>query len=818
MKKLTKKRTLAVALLCGGLIVSATTGAVLSVNASTVAPSFAIKETAAIRTNQPAGIRFETTILKSEYDALKGKNPVYGTVVNSKELVGENELVLGAEGAVNIEATNWKLEMTDDAKTTDIDESQYNQYNAVLVGEYDEETGTWAGLPEQAYGLKLVARSYVTYTNEAGDRVTEYADNQSVRSISDVAKGAIMDAEATYEADEYAYFHAITDYVAKENAMNAVEVNTVLDTLNASIPVSSIYGAVQGVYAVTGEGYTKLENGNVWTYADGYLTFTDAFLKSLEYGEYTLKVFAEKDVFELPTIIYGESTEGYARTLGFDKSTTVNNARNVKDDTTVEWMSDFEGAKGVIHIKNSSYSTGYSFVSDYSVAELKAMDWDYIEYRVYLTNTTETPWSYCSWSGDKSLGALKVNEWNIVRISKADLTTLFTNNIDSFYGVFNKAGDGFKTFWAYGTAGADVYFDYVTLGAYAFKGTETFNSAETTAYVHTDVENEWLESYNGATGVVKGAFVGDSWTGIQFRLDTTPELLAQMDWEYFEFKVTVDFTGNRTSWDGFGDGGDYWSWTEVNGWRIYRATKSSMVSRFGSLENFYKAITTGTGSNESSRMFVHWNMSQHGNFYFDYVRLVGFEGGFTFDSDAENSALKSGTSITWKESVTGTTKQKTTESGVLQFNHASTSYAGIQLSYSNDKNLTVDDWDVIYVRIRILRGESAGGTYNETATSGYGSEGSFQSGWQVAGVSASADALGKTESGSAVVGWSTIVITKAMLTANGGTWAGDINAFWSAFTSANGAKIAAVDWVHATGSAGEGWIIQLDSVGLVKNV
>lgn len=503
--------------------------------------------------------------------------------------------------------------------------------------------------------------------------------------------------------------------------------------------------------------------------------------------------------------------------LGFDNYTTVEKVKNVQADTQVEWLGSFQGASGVMRISNSSYATGYSFVTDYTVEELAAMDWDYIEYRVFIEESTEGVWAYCSWNGDHRLGNLAVGKWLNIRITKTDMIPLFNNQIESFYGIFNKSGSGFKTFWGYGLGGnSDVYFDYVTFGTY-FDGLETFDTADTASFTYFDGATEWLNSYNGATGVVKGTFA-DNWTGIQFRLNSTPAELAKLDWEYFEFKITVDFSSVRQTWDGFGDGGAFWSWTESNGWRTFRATKASMISKFGSIENFYTAITTGGSSNEASRMFVLWNMKEHGNFYVDYVRFVDFEGGFGFDSDAENSALKSGTSITWKESVAGTTKQKTTESGVLQFNHASTQFAGIQLSYVNTGNITVDDWDVIYVRIRILRGQSSGGTYDETASSGYGSEGSFQSGWQVAGLSVSADDLGKTQSGSAVVGWSTIVITKAMLTAENGTWAGDINAFWTAFTSADGAKIAAVDWVHVTGADGEGWIIQLDSVGLVKNV
>ena len=77
MKKLTNKnRAMLVGLLCGGVVVSAVAGGTLCANAATVAPSFAIKETASIRTEMPTGIRFETLILKSEYEDLKAKTIV----------------------------------------------------------------------------------------------------------------------------------------------------------------------------------------------------------------------------------------------------------------------------------------------------------------------------------------------------------------------------------------------------------------------------------------------------------------------------------------------------------------------------------------------------------------------------------------------------------------------------------------------------------------------------------------------------------------------------------------------------------------------
>ena len=586
-----------------------------------------------------------------------------------------------------------------------------------------------------------------------------------------------------YLPEEYAYFHSITDYVAKQNAMDVVYINT---TLGASVSISSKYGAVQGVYTYDGEKYNKLAQGDVWAYEDGSLTFTDDFVQSLTFGDYTLKVFAEKNVFELPVTVYGESTIGYARTLGFDKNTDTNNVKNVKEDTTVEWLSDFEGAKGVMHIKNSGYSTGYTFVSDYTVSELQAMTWDYIEYRVYLTNTTETPWSYCSWNGDKSLGSLKVGEWNTIRIAKADLTTLFGNNIDSFYGVFNKSGEGFKSFWAYGTAGADVYFDYIALKVNADSSYFDFADPISTEVNFDGSGPVWLSSYEGANGVLKGSYA-DMWgKAISFKLDTTAEKLEALGWEYVEFKVACDFEGGkRTSWDGMYSNAAGWTYTTDGVWRIYKAYKSGIIAQFGSLDAFYTAITTA-----NARMFTLWNLPDHGNFYFDYFKFGAYDRVMDFESEEEISFLRSGTDAKWLESAT--CDKGVTENGVISYYHGSTQYGGVKFQFNNYTNMTLDDWDKIEVRIRIIRGSSS---------SSKGTDGSFSTFY-----------MGNTSIsiGSVNNGWSTLTITKAQIESSDQYSA---ESFWSAFTSEEGARLF---WCYYVWDSAD-WTIQISSISLLKN-
>lgn len=781
------KRAILVGLLCGGVIASAVTGGALCASAATVAPSFAIKETASIRTKAPTGIRFETTILKTEYEALKDKDPVYGTVVNAKALVGENELVLGAEGAVNVEATNWKLEMKDDEQTTDIDESQYNQYNAVLVGEYDEETGTWAGLPQEAYGVKLVARSYVTYTDENGARVTEYGENKAVRSISDVAKGAIMDTVRQYEPEEYEYFHAITDYVAEQNAMNAVSVNVALETLNATVPVSAEFGAVQAVYAVSGENYTALENGSDWTYADGNLTFTDAFLKSLAYGDYTLKVFAEKDVFELPTTIYGESTLGYARTLGFDSSKTVS---TVKYQNEAEWLPEYEGAKGVMKFTTTDTWAGLQLAMPYKISELQAMEWDYFEIRV-LTEMSADIY-------EGTWPTVTQGKWGTIKLSKADVVTIF-GSLDAFYGKLVNGITNNERLFAFWNAGT-FYIDHIDFKCYNTDGVFDFSDPTSNNDMLLPANAEWISSFGDVNGVVKGTYTGEYSATITLRGDTTLENLQALSWEVLVVRVWFEETEANASSSKPDPVKANWN---INGlgtgprgkWVSLCISKENLAAQFGDMDTFYTKFISSSGA-----LLTEVYNTQNSCIYVDSVNFVNYDRTMDFETEDEISFLCSGTDAQWFESAT--CDKGRTASGVLSYNHGTKQYGGIRFNFNNWTGMVMDDWDTMKIRIRILRGPENGNP---------GTDASFGT------LYLSND---YTWSGGVDNGWSELTISKDAFI-NCGTWGNSsesVGNFWQAlndtYNGERGARVLFESWyLHTQG----GWGIQIDYISLVKN-
>ena len=346
---------------------------------------------------------------------------------------------------------------------------------------------------------------------------------------------------------------------------------------------------------------------------------------------------------------------------------------------------------------------------------------------------------------------------------------------------------------ARGNDSAHIYVDYINFYVPqpgSFNGALEFDSEEDKSYVFGLSDVEYLDEYEGATGVVKGRYT-DDWTGIQFRVDALQEQLTQIEWDYVELKIAVDFEGSRTSWDGMYSNSAGWTYTTQGVWRIYKASKAGIIKQFGTLDNFYKAITVGTGSNDGSRLFVLWNMCDHGNFYFDYFKLCAdnFDRVMDFETEDEIAFLRSGTDAQWLES--STCDKGVTENGVISYYHGTTEYAGVKFQFNNYTGMTLSDWDKIEIRIRIIRGSSSSSPNTDA------SFGSFFIG--NTGVS-----IGNISNG-----WSTLTITKQQIEDSD---AYSAESFWTAFTSEEGAKLF---WCWSVWDSAD-WTIQISSISLLK--
>ena len=182
--------------------------------------TFKIEETAAVRKSNPNGIRFTTTVdsvTKAKAEALK--NPVYGTIMLPKDLLGDRELTLNTSKVLNVRTTTWQ------------DVSQ-TEYTGVLVGKSNGD-GTYENISESYYNRSIIARGYVTGTDKHGNTVTYYTSNVAERSMGYVAVMAQLENDTS---------SLVADIASKTN-IELIMSETQLSTKNEVDGDALIYNA-----------------------------------------------------------------------------------------------------------------------------------------------------------------------------------------------------------------------------------------------------------------------------------------------------------------------------------------------------------------------------------------------------------------------------------------------------------------------------------------------------------------------------------------------------------------------------------------------
>lgn len=607
------KKFLTTLILTLSLVCSTLLGAsLIGVSASTTAPSFAITDGAYIRYDAPVGISFETKILKTEYESLQAKNAQYGTVIIPSHLLGENELTVtldaennvisGVKSGLVINATSINTTVEDNAETTEINENLYNYYYAVVIG--DKSGDTWLGLPEALYGTTLVARSYVVFDGENG-REIEYAENLSTRSLAEVAKNAIVGGKLTDE--QLTACHNITKIGATK--LTAVNVNTALAEINSNIVLGNGDTSVIGVYVAEFGDY-EIDSAN-YSISNGTLSFTDDYMKNLSYGTYTLKIFTDKGVYLVETNVYGESTYGDERLIGFDKSSDISMFTASDDAATKVWLPEFNGEKGVIKASYTNQWQGLKFKVNKTLAELQAMTWDTFEMHIYIEQYPNVNLSgeiYEKWP------TVSKGSWNLLRYSKESIATQF-GTIDSFY---NALITGNTRLFAFHDS-CVVYVDYIDFTT-AFDKELDFSDRTSVAYVKSSGGQQWVDSYQGAKGVVLATVPVADFYGFGFKLPT--EMITNVkdtkSWVYLEIKLYVPNENLVTS-------GATTPELYVNGWYsggfAYDTwvTLRIPVARFGAAQLTY--LSNGTE-------VIERNVSRGNNstsFYIDYIKFANYE-------------------------------------------------------------------------------------------------------------------------------------------------------------------------------------------------
>ena len=260
----TKKKVLIVFGFCFMLMFAAGAAFVHRAPAKAEASPVVMEQGAAVRLEEPNGIRFKAAVSMEDYDALLAKdvNAQFGMLLIPADLLGGEELTLETRDVLNIPIEKW-YSITETERT----------FTGVLVGEQLPDGG-YESFSASEYLRKLTARAYVT-----ANGVTQYAKNPQTASIAEVASKAIKQGGMTDELLFTVCDTAIGDGLAFAEAKTAVSIDgePVQPTLVGTQDLAVIWdsdtdlftvddnGLVTPVAAGTGELTAKIGNKTATT-------------------------------------------------------------------------------------------------------------------------------------------------------------------------------------------------------------------------------------------------------------------------------------------------------------------------------------------------------------------------------------------------------------------------------------------------------------------------------------------------------------------------------------------------------------------------
>lgn len=157
------------------------------------------------------------------------------------------------------------------------------------------------------------------------------------------------------------------------------------------------------------------------------------------------------------TAVYVDYIE-FVDSNGFD---TPNSVANVKSGSNVaEWLAEFEGKKGVAKVTYGGTYDGL-FLACKNTSGLTADTFTAIEFCIYIEKDgTSVGTGSLYNSNNKIADGLKAG-WNVVTMTKEDLTADGTWYKTDFFGTFTTAGA--MIFWCWDRAGYNMYIDYVKI-------------------------------------------------------------------------------------------------------------------------------------------------------------------------------------------------------------------------------------------------------------------------------------------------------------------------------------------------------------------
>ena len=403
---------------------------------------------------------------------------------------------------------------------------------------------------------------------------------------------------------------ALVEHIRMTNAESKYATGSVI-----TVPNGEYFNPKTGETIDAVISYAVAFNGSAVT-VDGNGAFTAA-----KAGVYTVTYTATVDGEEVRTDSYSLLVSD--KMMEFEREEMASNAKTAVQGA--EWLETFEGATGVVKLtlKDDIWG-GYTFDIGLTEDELKNTEWDFIELRVWFTKVSSgasNPDVYESY-----WNIVTPYQWDVLTLSKEQLIAQFGSIEETYKALTGKT----RLFRVWNTENTVAYFDYVHLGKNYVTTLSSFDTADSTAVclngqeksaggTYTGTQATWLESYQGATGVLKTNCGSSASNGYWFTFNglVTEAQLLETVWEYMEIKFYFDTTG--VVWMAYHNDLPN-NGVEGGKWVTFKITREWIETRVETAN--LNAFAKGLASEDGFKLFFAWT-SANVDVYFDSIRLIG---------------------------------------------------------------------------------------------------------------------------------------------------------------------------------------------------
>ena len=299
--------------------------------------TFAVADTASIRTQSPKGIRFLTSISKEEVAKLPN-NAVFGTLMLPTELL-DGELTVNTAKVADVKAVVYN------------ENGNNYEYLTALVGNKIAD-GDYEDFSANFYTKEITARSYVTYTYGDGTVATEYSNAVSW-SVAQTAGNLLAKKYNELQSEQITYLKGIIDATkvdayTEENTPVILTQNIVGGAFDVDLPfdaedVIGVYGENYSAYSVVDSDTIKI------TLENSAVTGKVSFTVITERKAYALTV--DINVLEsMKATLTGNYIAQFDSEHYEDMVFVPHSGYYIEDGVKAEVVDSFEGESGVLKL------------------------------------------------------------------------------------------------------------------------------------------------------------------------------------------------------------------------------------------------------------------------------------------------------------------------------------------------------------------------------------------------------------------------------------------------------------------------------------